>query len=139
MKHLFPLLLLLTSTAHAATLGVHIGSHHFPQKSQNNRNEGIYFRADNGFTACLYHNSIRRESFYLGYSLEQGPFGVTVGGVSGYKRKNGTGFSRGAVTPLLAFSVAGPQYFGVRPRLALVPGHLVKTSSVLNLMAETSF
>lgn len=129
------------TAAQATTFGAHIGSQHFPAKDgDNNANSGLYVRFDNGVTLGGYRNTIRRNSVYLGYSIDAGAFGVTVGGITGYQQKDGKGHSRGAVSPLLALSVVSPvSIAGLTPRLAYVPGHLVKAADVVHLMVERSF
>jgi hypothetical protein len=65
---------------------------------------------------------------------------LTVGGITGYKVKDGQGWSRNYIAPLVAASYAAPiQLMGGTPRLTLVPGHLVKARTVLHLSIEHSF
>jgi hypothetical protein len=138
--------------AHAEGLvvGLHLASHHFPDdEGYNNVNVGAYARFDNGLTIGGYRNSIRRNSFYAGYTQAlPGPFSVTVGAISGYKLKQGKGHkvgstseghTRGALGLLLAPSIALPSIMGVTPRIIYSPGHLVKADDSFNLSIESSF
>jgi hypothetical protein len=131
--------LLITSTAQATTWGVHVGSIHVPAKeSDNNANYGLYARTDSGLTFGVYRNTLRRTSLYAGYTFNAyRDIDVTVGGITGYQLKDGTGYARGAVTGLVAFSYPLPvRILGMAPRVSLVPGHLVKARSVLHLTME---
>ncbi len=119
-------------------VGIHTVSIHLPQKQQSNTNPGLYIRHDSGATAGCYFNSIRRTSCYVGGSVEWGPFGLTLGGVTGYAKKHG-GHSGSPISPFFAASVRGPEVFGVRPRVAYVPGRAVKSSDVFSLMIEKGF
>ncbi len=42
------LALAMSGMAHAGTLGLHIGSYHFPAQDYNNANPGAYYIHDNG-------------------------------------------------------------------------------------------
>lgn len=89
-------LLALSQMAGAATLGLHLGSVHVPARDYNNVNPGVYYIADNGFTAGTYYNSIRNQSVYAGYTWDYGRFRLTAGVVTGYRYK---------VAPMLAPSI----------------------------------
>lgn len=80
-----------------ATIGLHLGSMHFPAKDFNNVNPGIYIKTENNYVAGGYYNSIRKPSFYLGKNFEYKMFSLTVGGVTGYDRL--------PITPLILPSV----------------------------------
>ncbi len=68
-------------------LGVHLASYHAsPLPYQNNINPGVYVECD-GWTTGVYRNTLRRTSVYAGYALRSGPFGLTLGAVSGYQKK----------------------------------------------------
>ena len=62
------LALVLSGMAHAGTLGLHIGSQHFPAQQYNNFNPGAYYIHDNGATVGTYYNSERRQSVYAGWT-----------------------------------------------------------------------
>lgn len=125
-------------------VGLHIASHHWPAKDyQNNDNPGLYVRLDSGFTAGFYRNTLRRTSFYAGWTWEYGPFAITAGGITGYKRQCDAqgmcwGSSRTAVMPMLAPSVRLPEVLGVHPRIWYTP-RIGSTSSVIHLSIERSF
>jgi hypothetical protein len=114
--------------AMAGTIGLHIGSHHMPAKTYNNANPGIYYRGDEGWTAGVYRNSLRDNSFYAGYTWKFGKLDVTTAGVTGYFHK---------VQPLLVPSVSLFTYQGITPRLAYIPRVEKKIGAhVLHLMVE---
>lgn len=126
----------------AVTIGMHIHSAHIPSKdSDENQNYGLYVRTDSGLTVGGYKNTLRRNSFYIGQSFQLiGPVDVTLGGITGYSIKDGQGWSRSYIAPLVALSAASPvQVMGVTPRLTLVPGHLIKARTVLHLSVEGKF
>ena len=83
----FILLLLFPVLASAQTVGVHTVSVH-EHHGLNNTNPGLYIRYDNGLTGGFYRNSYRRESAYLGHTMEARngsvSAAVTVGAVTGY-------------------------------------------------------
>ena len=77
---------MLTCTALA--IGMHIGTYHFDRsRGYNEVNPGAYVVCDR-VTAGVYRNSLRKPSFYAGYTFERllGPVDLTVGGVTGYPR-----------------------------------------------------
>lgn len=146
------------ASAQQTTMGVHLYSVHAPAKDyQNNENPGLYIRTAEGWTAGVYRNTLRRTSVYAGYTVDYAPFSLTVGAISGYQRKyervvagpngecdNGTGFryctqqtgaTRGAITLLLAPSVALPPVLGAVPRVSYVPG-LAGAANVFHLSLE---
>lgn len=125
------LLTVLSGGARAedTTVGLHLVSHHFPERRyQNNVNPGIYVRTADGWTGGVYYNTFRRVSVYGGYTLEAGPFAVTAGVVSGYQHKDGHGVTNAVLTPFISPSVALPKVLGATPRLALVPA--AKSTSI---------
>jgi len=132
-----------TQPAHAEplTVGLHIHSVHVPAKdTDNNSNWGLYGRTADGLTFGGYRNTLRRNSFYLGQTFEHRGFGLTLGAITGYKIKDGEGWSRNYLAPLAAVSYAPPvQILGATPRATLVPGHLVKARTVLHFSLEHSF
>lgn len=129
-------LLWITDSRAETSYGLHIRSAHIPQTTQHNANYGAYVRVDDLVGGC-YDNSIKRTSCYFGMTREWGPFGGTVGGITGYDKKHG-GHSRSPVAALVALSLRGPEVFGLTPRLNYVPGHLVKSSDVIHLSVEWS-
>ena len=110
--------------AHAGTLGVHIGSQHFPAQQYNNFNPGAYYIHDNGATVGTYYNSERRQSVYAGWTWDSGPWRLQVGAITGYERR--------AVLPLIAPSVA----VGYGFRLVVLPKVERNGSSVIHFMYE---
>jgi hypothetical protein len=114
--------------ASAETWGLHIASKHIPAKRYNNSNPGAYYRSDENWTVGAYHNSLRRNSVYAGYTLEHGRFGVTMGGVTGYDH---------AVQPLFVPTVSLFTVQGVTARIAFIPRVEKRIGShVLHLMLE---
>ena len=111
--------------AHAGTLGVHIGSQHFPAQDYNNFNPGAYYIHDNGATVGTYYNSERRQSVYAGWTWDSGPWRLQVGAITGYERS--------AVLPMVVPSVA----LGYGFRLTVLPKVERSGSSVVHLMWET--
>ena len=111
--------------AHAGTLGLHIGSQHFPAQQYNNFNPGAYYIHDNGATVGTYYNSERRQSVYAGWTWDSGPWRLQVGAITGYERS--------AVLPMIVPSVA----VGYGFRLAVLPKVERDGSSVVHLLWET--
>ena len=112
-------------SALALTLGIHAGSAHFPGGNyQNNFNPGMYLRTDDGMTFGTYYNTLRRVSFYAGYTFEYGPVGLLGGLITGYQPKiiDGLTYGQGkALTPMVAASLKLPPLGGFKPMLMLVP------------------
>jgi hypothetical protein len=55
--------------AEGITVGMHVGSAHFPDNGKvNNVNPGLYIRGESGAVFGFYRNSLRRTSVYAGYS-----------------------------------------------------------------------
>lgn len=111
----FILLLLFPIFASAQTVGIHTVSVH-EHHGFNNTNPGLYIRYDNGLTGGFYRNSYRRESAYIGYTMEarSGPVSaaLTVGAVTGYPAAS--------VMPLVVPSVA--YHFGSNAvRVGIIP------------------
>lgn len=114
--------------AQTHTFGLHLFSHHMPEKTYNNSNPGMYYRHPDGWTAGFYRNSLRRDSVYVGYTWKYGIFDVTTAGVSGYFHK---------VQPLLVPSISLGTWQGITPRVAYIPRVEKKIGShVLHLMVE---
>ena len=117
----------ISATADAA-IGLHIASQHFPEKSYNNDNPGVYARFDNGLTIGTYRNSFRRQATYAAYTYEYGRFAVSAGLISGYDRPW-----------LLVPSVRVLDIDNVSLRLAVIPAIEKGGSSVAHLMLEAKF
>ena len=101
-RYLITLLAFVASAATAQTVGIHTVSVH-EHSGFNNVNPGLYLRYASGLTAGFYRNSYRRESAYLGYTIETPQWrdfsaAVTVGGVTGYPAAS--------VMPLVVPSIA---------------------------------
>ena len=117
------LALALAGVANAGTLGLHIGSQHFPTRDFNNANPGVYYIHSSGATIGTYYNSERRQSVYAGWTWDHGPWRLQVGAITGYKR---------AVLPMIAPSVA----LGYGFRLTVLPKIERGGSTVIHLMWE---
>lgn len=147
---LFALFLIVTGNpCKADTIGVHLFSRHgsetfertYPtqptqQIKYNNDNFGLYYIADNGFTAGGYKNSYYRNSFYLGWTWEFDKFygvtpSITVAGVTGYDWCRGMGLIRPMVMPSARVDVLG---LGVK-----LSGLPVGKAGFMHLSIEKSF
>lgn len=114
--------------AAAGTIGVHLGSIHFPQRDFNNANPGLYYRSEAGWTAGAYRNSLRRTSAYAGHTWQWDRLALTAGGVTGYADK---------LQPLLVPSFAFLRSERLSLRVAFIPRIEKRIEShVLHLMAE---
>ena len=117
-------------------LGAHLMSYH-DSGHFNNVNPGLYLHLESGITAGTYYNSERRQSQYAGYTFK--PFDalphldVTVGAVTGYKRKR--------VSPLFIPSYTAFQTEeGWRGRIGLLPRMgSVQPVNVVHFMLEKQF
>ena len=118
------LALALAGMAHAGTLGLHIGSQHYPARDFNNANPGAYYISDDGWAVGTYYNSERRQSVYAGWTWDSGPWRIQVGAITGYARSN--------VLPMVAPSVA----LGYGFRLTVLPKIERGGSTVVHLMYE---
>ena len=116
-------LLLCASVSSAGTLGLHIGSQHYPARDFNDANPGAYYISDDGWTVGTYYNSERKQSVYAGKSWDFGPFRLQAGLITGYSRH---------VLPLVAPSVA----LGAGFRLTVLPKVERGGSTVVHLMYE---
>jgi hypothetical protein len=147
-------------------VGLHLVSIHVPaHEGQHNFNPGIYGRLVNGVTLGTYLNTLGKQTFYGGYTVERGPFALTLGAASGYQRhetvtlgamkpctleqaaayggacmqqSQHTDTSPGTkayLTPMLAPSVRLPDLFGIIPRVSYIPG-LAGSSNVFHLSVE---
>lgn len=144
------LALAASAAAQARTIGVDLVSDHIPAHAdQNNVNPGVYALLDNGVGLGTYRNTLRRESFWLGYHFETGPVTWIAGLISGYQRRETavacapgftgcthiSGNSRGYLMPFLSPSIALPEIAGATPRISFVPG-VGNSSSVFHLSVE---
>lgn len=111
---------------------------------------GLYVRAPNGFTAGAYRNSFGKPSVYAGwtFSTEDETFAVTVGAVTGYRRRIHVDHGPGtapyetdgrALEPVLVPSVRLPITDTIAVRLAYVPEPRKESTSVFHLAIETRF
>ena len=114
----------LAGVANAGTLGLHIGSQHFPARDFSNANPGVYYIHSSGATIGTYYNSERRQSVYAGWTWDYGPWRLQAGAITGYRRS--------AVLPLIAPSVS----LGYGFRLTVLPKVERSGSSVVHLMYE---
>ena len=118
------LALAMAGMANAGTLGLHIGSQHFPARDYNNFNPGAYYIHGNGATVGTYYNSERRQSVYAGWTWDYGPWRLQAGAITGYRRA--------AVLPLIAPSVS----LGYGFRLTVLPKVERRGSAVVHLTWE---
>lgn len=70
-------------------IGLHVTTAHFdaaPGATLQDRNPGVYVRADSGLTLGAYRNSIGRDSVHAGWTWETSDrrWALTAGVVSGY-------------------------------------------------------
>lgn len=132
---IFATLASLSTLAPAQTIGLHTVSRH-EHSGMNNTNPGLYYRADNGFTAGFYRNSYREQSAYLAWTFETDQWrgitaAVTVGGVSGYPAAK----VMALVVPNVAYHVGESAVrIGIVPK---PPSH--GTAASLHLMLEHHF
>lgn len=70
----------------AWTLGVHAISLHKRGSGLQTVTPGVYAIHSSGLTLGAFRNSYARPSVYVAYSLTSGPWGLTMGAVTGYPR-----------------------------------------------------
>jgi hypothetical protein len=154
----FILLLLFPVWASAQTVGLHLVSGH-TQGGLNNTNPGIYARFDSGLTVGAYRNSFRRNSVYLGYTVETSPtdrlsVAVTAGAITGYQREEWCGRclngnigtksnpcfagDGGKVSPMLVPSIAY-RHGEYAARFGIIPDASRKSIRAVHLMVERHF
>lgn len=147
-------LFLLSNKANAEivvdTVGVHIGSHHWPASAWNNVNPGLYVQGTinspsgevgwgpgnllpNGrYVAGGYYNSERRGSAYVGYVYPVTSYlDVVVGAITGYKAA--------PILPLVVPSVHVGLGGGWSARLNYLPKIESSGAHVLHLSLERKF
>lgn len=122
-------------------VGLHLGSYH-DRGNLNDFNPGVYIRKNN-FVAGGYYNSVKKNSFYLGYMLETetpnlpvvDSVGILVGGITGYKKDiEIAGFTPVAI-PSARFDLT--EDFSMR--LAFVPKTSMTKANVVHFSVEKSF
>jgi hypothetical protein len=121
-------------------VGLHIASAHVPAKEHHeNVNPGGYVQVER-VVGGVYRNSIGRTTVYGAYAHPLGGgFDLLAGVGSGYQRKDdGSGFSRGALTPVVGATYTAPRVFGAAPRIWLIPGS-AKSSTVFHLSLQREF
>jgi hypothetical protein len=144
--------------AEGAVIGLHVGTLHMPARpTDHNLNPGLYLKTESGLTLGGYRNSLGRGSVYLAQTWSAGPFSLTLGAVSGYRRraydapcsmqdhgkpewmlgcKSWDTRVKTWLAPLVAPSVAGPSIAGITPRLTFMPGAGSHKSNGLHLSLE---
>ncbi len=117
--------LCLLGDAKAQVIGVHIATYHDSGK-WSDFNPGVYVRTEDGLTAGIYRNSIRKTSVHAGYTWSRphawGDVSLTAGVVTGYAQTLG---------PLLVPSVRVGNL-----RLTLLPKSSPKGATGLHLSTE---
>lgn len=111
-------------------------SHH-DSGNFNNINPGIYIKHESGATAGTYYNSVRRQSYYVGYTFKPVDsipnLDITVGGVTGYPKMPVAPM----VIPSYTFYTSDD---GLRARAAFLPKFGdIQPSNVIHFMVEKSF
>lgn len=138
-------------------LGVHVGTRHFPERAHlRDVNPGLYAISPGGWVAGACRNSLGRTSVYGGKVWSWGPASLTLGAISGYRRRPtiheavcsdsaytycdrwDTGVKT-ELTLLLAPSIALPSIAGVTPRISYLPSYGQLKSQALHLSAEHRF
>jgi hypothetical protein len=66
-------------------IGLHLGTVH-QGDGFNNVNPGVYAVWSNGATVGTYFNSERRQTAYVGWTWDRGPFALTAAALTGYQR-----------------------------------------------------
>lgn len=124
-------LALVAGSAHAGTIGLHLGSYHPEHPTggrYNDANVGAFYRADAGWQVGVYHNSVHRPTVYAGWT-----WSVPVGPVSaGLMAGVATGYRVAPVVPFIAPSVELAGW-----RLTLVPASSIN-DAVFHLSYEWS-
>ncbi|WP_169419504.1 hypothetical protein [Ramlibacter agri] len=122
----------LLASFRAPRFGVHVGSHHWPDRrtptspKYNNVNLGMNLRFENGATAGFYFNSERHLSTYGGWTLTNSACGpaLTIGGITGYHQ--------GPLLPMAIPSVCFLDHL----RVMFIPKAEPKGANVLHLALE---
>lgn len=122
--------------AEAATVGAHIGSWH-SEPGFNNVNPGLYAQADNGGTAGIYRNSVRKVSTYAGWTFEKQlgesvTVSATVGAITGYPAAK--------LLPMVIPSIKVKLFDEVSARVIIIPMVNPKQCAhVVSFAIETKF
>lgn len=121
-------------------IGVHLVSHHWPDKGESNVNPGVYvsFRAFGIHDLVIgdYRNSLRRNTFYVGKNWEVFTTGRLHGSVI---TSLGSGY-RYPITPILAAAASYDVTEDMSVRLSFIPRvKKYNQTTVLHLSAEYKF
>lgn len=133
--------------APAQTVGVMIGSVHsnnydpVAQRAWNNYNPGVYVQFDNRVVLGTYLNSIRKQTYYVGYAYPVTEhIDVVVGAISGYNGYGPGGTYRAkAVMPMVVPSVHFSLFGGVDGRVSLAVGIGKGSATAVNFAIERKF
>lgn len=123
----------LSAYAEPVTLGVHLATYHV-KSGYNNVNPGVYVRWGY-FTAGTYHNSVNRQSSYVGLTYEWetpswplvSAMALTAGAISGY-----------AYRPVIPFIIPSARFDLTRDislRTTLVPEPLFTNRKLTGIRA----
>jgi hypothetical protein len=128
------------------TVGVHVGSVHFPQQDFNNVNPGIYLAGsinnvpvlpDGRYVVGAYYNSIKRGSLYVAYVYPICDWAdVTVGLITGYNRE---GDVAKPVMPMVVPSVHFPIFGDFRGRVHFAPRFMKTGANAFHFSIERRF
>ncbi len=136
-------LFLMSPSANAAvdTVGVHVGSVHFPQNNFNNVNPGLYVAGsinnvpvlpDGRYVVGAYYNSERKGSLYAGFIYPVTEYvDVVLGAITGY--------SAAPILPLVAPSLHFPIMGAWSGRVLYVPKIEKSGAHVIHLSLERKF
>jgi len=73
---------------HVTRMNKHGDMESMTRRGMNNNNLGIAYQTDSGYSIGVYHNSLRRTSFYAGKAFMANEYlGVYVGAATGYNWK----------------------------------------------------
>ena len=136
------------------TVGAHIATRHLPERAHlHDTNPGLYLVAPEGWVAGGYRNSLGRTSLYAGHVFSAGPAALTVGVISGYRRRATLYEARCAdaaytwcvrwdtgvkaeLAPLVAPSLLLPALAGWSARISYLPSFGQLKSDALHLSVE---
>lgn len=125
-----------------AAIGLHVGSMHLDPTEHlkslkiNDNNVGAYVEFKNNVVVGAYHNTLRKDSVYVGYvkhfkkidSLEPS---IVVGGVTGYPGYN--------IAPLVLASVSYKMEDNFYLRVSYIPKIPMTEAHVFHLSIEKKF
>jgi hypothetical protein len=118
------------------TVGLHLVSKHSNNNADwENTNPGLYAVWSNGATVGTYHNSMRRQSVYAGWSgnwpiTQRVSAGITLGAITGYSRP---------VLPLIVPSLRVGITDHAALRLSFIVNPLKNSAHAVHVSAEWSF